>query len=99
MLREKTLIPKLLRINAARVRKARAAFFNSHERRRTEMIAVLKNTATKEQVKNLVQWFEGKGLKVNESQGDYCTVLGLIGDTTQLDIEMLKGLDPRFRAF
>ena len=53
------------------------------------MIAVLKNTATKEQVKNLVQWFEGKGLKVNESQGDYCTVLGLIGDTTQLDIEML----------
>ena len=57
------------------------------------MIAVLKNTATKEQVKNLVQWFEGKGLKVNESQGDYCTVLGLIGDTTQLDIEMLKGLD------
>lgn len=57
------------------------------------MIAVLKNTATKEQVKNLVQWFEGIGLKVNESQGDYCTVLGLIGDTTQLDIEMLKGLD------
>ena len=57
------------------------------------MIAVLKNTATKEQVKNLVQWFEGKGLKVNESQGDYCTVLGLIGDTTQLDVEMLKGLD------
>ncbi len=57
------------------------------------MIAVLKNTATKEQVKNLVKWFEDKGLKVNESQGDYCMVLGLIGDTTQLDIDMLRSLD------
>lgn len=57
------------------------------------MIAVLKNTATKEQVRNLVKWFEDKGLKVNESQGDYCMVLGLIGDTTGLDIDMLRSLD------
>lgn len=57
------------------------------------MIAVLKNTATKEQVNNLVKWFEDKGLKVNESQGDFCMVLGLIGDTTQLDIDMLRSLD------
>lgn len=57
------------------------------------MIAVLKNTATKEQVNNLVKWFEDRGLKVNESQGDFCMVLGLIGDTTQLDIDMLRSLD------
>jgi 3-deoxy-7-phosphoheptulonate synthase len=57
------------------------------------MIAVLKNTATKEQISNLVSWFESRGLKVNESKGEYCTVLGLIGDTTQVDIEMLMGLD------
>ncbi|MCH4154271.1 MAG: 3-deoxy-7-phosphoheptulonate synthase [Saccharofermentans sp.] len=57
------------------------------------MIAVLKNTATKEQIDNLVGWFEDQGLKVNESKGDYCTVIGLIGDTTKIDIEMLQGLD------
>ena len=57
------------------------------------MIAVLKNTATKEQIDNLVGWFEDQGLKVNDSKGDYCTVIGLIGDTTKIDIEMLQGLD------
>src|SRR5574344_1844290 len=57
------------------------------------MIAVLKNTATKEQIDNLVGWFEDQGLKVNESKGEYGTVIGLIGDTTKIDIEMLQGLD------
>ena len=57
------------------------------------MIAVLKKTATKDQIESLKGWFENKGLKVNESQGEFCTVLGLIGDTTQVDIEMLMGLD------
>ena len=57
------------------------------------MIAVLKKTATKDQIESLKNWFENKGLKVNESQGEFCTVLGLIGDTTQVDIEMLQGLD------
>ena len=57
------------------------------------MIAVLKKTATKDQIESLKGWFENKGLKVNESQGEFCTVVGLIGDTTQVDIEMLMGLD------
>ena len=57
------------------------------------MIAVLKKTATKDQIESLKGWFENEGLKVNESQGEFCTVLGLIGDTTQVDIEMLMGLD------
>ena len=55
------------------------------------MIAVLKNTATKEQIASLISWFEDKGLKVNESKGEYCTVLGLIGDTSTVDIDMQAG--------
>ena len=39
------------------------------------MIAVLKNTATREQINSLINWFEDKGLKVNESKGEFCTVL------------------------
>ena len=57
------------------------------------MIAVLKSTATKKQVENLVEWFEKQGLRVNESKGEYCTVLGLIGDTTRIDTDLLQGLD------
>ena len=57
------------------------------------MIAVLKNTATREQIASLISWFEDKGLKVNESKGEYCTVLGLIGDTSTIDINLLQGLD------
>ena len=57
------------------------------------MIAVLKETATEQQIVNLVNWFESQGLKVNRSQGDYVTILGLIGDTTKIDIDLLRGLD------
>ena len=57
------------------------------------MIAVLKSTATKQQVDNLIEWFEKQGLRVNESKGEYCTVLGLIGDTTRIDTDLLQGLD------
>ena len=57
------------------------------------MIAVLKETATEQQILNLVNWFESQGLKVNRSQGDFVTILGLIGDTTKIDIDLLRGLD------
>ena len=57
------------------------------------MIAVLKETATEQQISNLVNWFESQGLKVNRSQGDFVTILGLIGDTTKIDIDLLRGLD------
>jgi 3-deoxy-7-phosphoheptulonate synthase len=62
-------------------------------RKEKNMIAVLKSTATKQQVENLVEWFEKQGLRVNESKGEYCTVLGLIGDTTRIDTDLLQGLD------
>ena len=57
------------------------------------MVAVLKQGVTDQQVENLVTWFNGKGLKVNISKGEYCTILGLIGDTSKVDIELLEGLD------
>ncbi|MBR6881164.1 MAG: 3-deoxy-7-phosphoheptulonate synthase [Clostridiales bacterium] len=57
------------------------------------MIAVIKSTATESQIKNLIGWFEKQGVRVNESKGEFCTVLGLIGDTTGIDIDLLSGLD------
>lgn len=57
------------------------------------MIAVLKQGVTKQQIDNLCDWFKSQGLDVHISQGQYYTVLGLIGDTSKIDTEMLEDLD------
>ena len=57
------------------------------------MIAVLKNGVTKTQRDNLVQWLESQNVKVHISEGEMQTVLGLIGDTSNIDIDLLSGLD------
>ena len=57
------------------------------------MIAVLKHETTKEQMEQLVKWFEDQGIKVHISIGEFQTVLGLIGDTAHIDTEMVELLD------
>jgi len=57
------------------------------------MIVVLKNQTAAEQENHLITWFEEQGLRVHISRGEYSTVLGLIGDTTRLDTELIEGLD------
>ena len=57
------------------------------------MIAVLKTGVEQAQQENLINWLEGMGLKVNISEGDFHTVLGLIGDTSRVDMDLLEGLE------
>ncbi|NLM83939.1 MAG: 3-deoxy-7-phosphoheptulonate synthase [Clostridiales bacterium] len=57
------------------------------------MVAVLKPGATQQQIDNLVAWLKSRGLDVHISVGRYRTILGLIGDTSQIDIDLLLGLD------
>jgi len=57
------------------------------------MIAVLKPNATKEQIENLTAWLESRGLTVHLSKGELYTILGLIGDTSQINTELLEGLE------
>ena len=59
------------------------------------MIAVLKSGATNEQIENLTTWLESRGLKVQSSKIEVSgkTVLGLIGDTSRIDPELLEGLE------
>ena len=57
------------------------------------MIVVMKSTATEQQQKNLIAWLESMGLGIHISKGAFQTVLGLIGDTTQIDTDLLEGLD------
>jgi len=57
------------------------------------MIAVLKNGVTEAQKNNLVKWFRSQNLDVHISEGKMQTVIGLIGDTSKVDIDMLNGLE------
>lgn len=57
------------------------------------MIAILKPGTSKEQIENLIRWLESQGLKIHVSEGDYQTVLGLVGDTSKIDMELLASLD------
>jgi len=57
------------------------------------MVAVLKPSATNEQIENLTAWLESRGLSVHISKGEYYTILGLIGDTSQIDTELLGSLE------
>ncbi|MGC2873350.1 3-deoxy-7-phosphoheptulonate synthase [Ihubacter sp. rT4E-8] len=57
------------------------------------MITVLKEGATEEQRNQLISWFEEQGVQVHAYIGEFQTVLGLIGDTSNIDIEMLGLLD------
>ena len=57
------------------------------------MIAVLKQNASPERTQMLIDWLKRQGLDVHVSHGAYNTVLGLIGDTSKVDMDMLTSLD------
>ena len=57
------------------------------------MIAVLKHGTTREQTDHLVAWLKRMNLDVHISEGQEITVLGLIGDTSRVDMDLLKSLD------
>lgn len=57
------------------------------------MIAVLKNGTTPEQIAQLTDWLKRMDLDVHLSQGREVTILGLIGDTSRVDMELLGSLD------
>lgn len=57
------------------------------------MIAVLKQGTTKEQMNGLITWLESQNLQVHISEGTDYTILGLIGDTSKIDTDLIESLD------
>ena len=57
------------------------------------MIIVVKNTCDKNQFDNLVDWIKELGLDVHVSRGTHSTVLGLVGSTEKVDIDLISSLD------
>ncbi len=56
------------------------------------MVVVLKKNTDENQVQNLVNWLHSLGIDVHRSEGEYETVLGLIGDTSHVDTDLISGL-------
>ena len=57
------------------------------------MIAILKHGTTPDQTSHLVDWLKHMNLDVHISQGQEVTILGLIGDTSRVDMELLNSLE------
>ncbi|MCR5324389.1 MAG: 3-deoxy-7-phosphoheptulonate synthase [Lachnospiraceae bacterium] len=57
------------------------------------MIVVMKQNVNEERQNQLIEWLKGMGLGVHISSGEYQTVLGLIGDTSKVDMDLIASLD------
>ena len=64
------------------------------------MIIVMKPTATKENIDNVVRKIENAGLRTHLSTGEEVTIVGVIGDKkliANLEVNMLEGVDKSVR--
>ena len=57
------------------------------------MIIVLKQTTDEKQLNHLTEWLGSHNLDIQTIKGSHSTVLGLVGDTSSVDIELLEALD------
>ena len=57
------------------------------------MIIVVKKDCEKKELKSLTDWVEDQGLKIDESKGTNSLILGLVGDTSKIDIDLVRSLD------
>ena len=57
------------------------------------MIVVLKPGTGAEKKEKLIQWLEHQGMRVHISDGEFQTVLGIIGDASRLDLDLVESLE------
>ena len=57
------------------------------------MIVVVKQNTPKEQMENLTAWLTNLGIETHPTIGKLQTIIGLVGDTSKIDIDLIKALD------
>ena len=57
------------------------------------MIIILKDNPEEKQLENLISWLKSMDLDIHFSKGENTTILGLIGDTSAVDIDLINALD------
>ena len=57
------------------------------------MIIILKQEIDQIELDNLTTWLTNRGLEIHMSEGTNTTIMGLLGDTSAVDINLLRALD------
>ena len=57
------------------------------------MIIVIRNDAKQQDIDQLKSYVQSQGLKIHESEGASTTILGLVGDTSKVDIDLLRSIN------
>ncbi len=57
------------------------------------MVVILKNNPDEAQLQSLIHWLETKNIQVTQSLGESNHILGLIGDTSRIDMDLIGALD------
>ena len=57
------------------------------------MIVILKHNPNRDQMDSLIAWLQDKEITIHTSIGESNTILGLVGDTSKLDIDLIAALD------
>jgi len=57
------------------------------------MIISLKKNIREEEKEHLITWLEGQGVRTHISEGEFQTIIGLVGDTTRIDTDLIRGLE------
>ena len=57
------------------------------------MIIALKKGIRAEEQARLLQWLENQGVRTHISEGEFQTIIGLVGDTTRIDMDLIRGLE------
>ena len=57
------------------------------------MIVILKRGVSDDKRDQLIAWLESQGLKIHVSVGEFQTVLGIIGDVGNVDLDLVESLE------
>ncbi len=57
------------------------------------MIVQISKDASRDQVEHLIKWLEGFDLQVHSTEGVMKTILGLVGDTSRVDIDLVRSME------
>ncbi|MCL2436487.1 MAG: 3-deoxy-7-phosphoheptulonate synthase [Clostridiales bacterium] len=57
------------------------------------MIIIVKSNPDQQQLENLISWLRSMELEIHRSDGMDATVIGLVGDTSEVDADLIASLD------
>lgn len=57
------------------------------------MVVAVKKSPDKAQLENLTNWLKSLGVSIHVSEGENSLVLGLVGDTSSVDIDLVRSLE------